>query len=424
MNRLLTVIAVFFVFLSHLGAEPVTLTHVGSVGVASVAFGPKGSPKGQLLATGGMGGTVVVWNLTNNKALFTLDEGNKDPVYALAFDPDGKALASVSENSKVKIWSLADGKLLKTLIAREGEGNFLPRALAISPDGKLLASGGMSPQFKAVIQVWRTENLQKAARLEGHEHEITALSFGPNSKFLAASDRKRKINIWDLEASAISRSIDTRHANVITTIDFNTNWTLLSCADNKIRTWDPQSGKELATLFDGTNFNKGTVETAAWSPDGKFIAFSQIDGFSGKILLYDVAANKIIDPKIILPKHVTRLAWHPDGWNLAAGCLDGTVTVFEARKKIDVDPRQLPRMVKTKAGTAIVLDFQIASLDVEECDSYSSNKDVVVAQTGNIYSSFSLVIESPKPAKATVSWQMELPMRKDKESGKLEVEFE
>lgn len=56
---------------------------------------------------------------------------------ALAISPDGRLMASAGRENHIDLWSLPDGKLLQTLVGHSGPVN----ALVISPDGALLASG-------------------------------------------------------------------------------------------------------------------------------------------------------------------------------------------------------------------------------------------------------------------------------------------
>ncbi|MCU0535415.1 MAG: hypothetical protein MUD14_16120 [Hydrococcus sp. Prado102] len=69
-------------------------------------------------------------------------------IRAIAFSPDGKILASGTVNKKVQLWDVVTGNLLRTL---EGHGDKV-RTLAFSPDGKTLVSGSADK----TIKIWRS----------------------------------------------------------------------------------------------------------------------------------------------------------------------------------------------------------------------------------------------------------------------------
>lgn len=67
-------------------------------------------------------------------------------VRALAITSDGKMLASGSGDKTIKLWTLPEGRLLTTLTGHADS----VRALTITPDGKMLASG----HGKGFLIIW------------------------------------------------------------------------------------------------------------------------------------------------------------------------------------------------------------------------------------------------------------------------------
>ena len=81
------------------------------------------------------------WNVADGKLLHTF-EGHKDALYSVAISPDGKTLATGSYDQKIKLWSIAASNELHTLSAHNG----CIFDLAFRPDGKfaLIASSDRS----------------------------------------------------------------------------------------------------------------------------------------------------------------------------------------------------------------------------------------------------------------------------------------
>src|SRR5262249_31013856 len=77
------------------------------------------------------------------------------------------------------------------------------RAVAVSPDGKLLASGSADQ----TVRVWELASGRELFVLEGHPKEITALAFLPDSKTLISADEDSTLKLWNAATGKEIRTI-------------------------------------------------------------------------------------------------------------------------------------------------------------------------------------------------------------------------
>ncbi|CAA2986253.1 WD40 repeat-containing HOS15-like [Olea europaea subsp. europaea] len=66
-----------------------------------------------ILASASFDSTVKLWDIEQGKLRCSLN-GHREPVYALAFSPNGEYLASGSLDRSLHIWSLKEGKIIRT----------------------------------------------------------------------------------------------------------------------------------------------------------------------------------------------------------------------------------------------------------------------------------------------------------------------
>ncbi|MBD2607963.1 serine/threonine protein kinase [Scytonema hofmannii FACHB-248] len=113
--------------------------------VTSIAF----SPNGQQLASGSKDKTIKLWNVDTGKVIHTLT-GHDDKVTSVAYirKSDSVILASGSNDNTIKLWDTATGGEIRTLKKDSG----YVYAIAISPDGRTIASGGSADN---IIKIWR-----------------------------------------------------------------------------------------------------------------------------------------------------------------------------------------------------------------------------------------------------------------------------
>ena len=118
---------------------------------------PLNSPTGKVVAERGDPGILVLCDAANGEELFRL-EADPHQLNCAAFSPDGSVLATGGgstqgggpapipwENGEVKVWDVSTGRLL-VRYNRHWWGPI--EAVAISPDGKLLASASLDGTVK------------------------------------------------------------------------------------------------------------------------------------------------------------------------------------------------------------------------------------------------------------------------------------
>jgi WD40 repeat protein len=253
----------------------------------------------RLLFSGDYAGRVLVWRADADKPepIRTLD-AHRGWVRALALSPDGKTLASCGNDHLVKLWSVADGKPL-------GE-------------------------------------------LAGHACHVYNVAFHPDGKHLVSADLKGVVKVWDLATAALEREMDAKilykydpsfmadHGGV-RGMAFNPDGSLLACAGiTDVTNAFAGVGKPLVVLFDWAsgkqkqlmrpkeNF-QGTAWAVIFHPDG-FLA--SVGGGNGGVLWFWKPDKGQDFFHLKLPNNARDLDLHPDSRRLAVAFFDGAVRVY------------------------------------------------------------------------------------------------
>ena len=211
-------------------------------------------------------------------------------------------------------------------------------AIALSPDGELVAGGDSSGR----IQLYRLEDGQQLLSLEVHWQNawITSLAFSPDGNLLVTSSLDCQVKIWDLATGECLQTL-VGHEKWVWTSAFSPNWlSLLSRPDIIPPRWDGTNGdKTIASAGDdGTirlwDLNKGDCKilrcdrpcwAVAFHPKGKILASGD---YNSQIRLWDVATGECLQ---ILEGHqapVWAIAFNNDGL-LASGSADKTIKLWD-----------------------------------------------------------------------------------------------
>ncbi len=255
-------------------------------------------------------------------------------VSLIAISPDGRLLASGSSDEyigpgEVKVWDVATGRLRKFLYHEYEVDD-----LAFSPDNKTLAiaSGGD-------IRLWdvRTWKLKHRLRNDGGWQFTCSVAFSPDGKTIAGGSGMAENGeaddayLWDARTGRLKCVLP--HSNGKTSIVFSLNGQTLAGvtsdeANGIVNLWNMRTG-----LLKSVHQHPW-VQCLAISPDGKTLATGSSheikeDNSIGEIRLWDMSTGRLLRT-LQHESGIISLAYSPDGSLRASTDMAGTVRFSES----------------------------------------------------------------------------------------------
>lgn len=232
------------------------------------------------------------------------DLGAPRVVTAVAISPDGRLLAEVGGRAgaagRVALWDLERGERLWQV---EPHGELVYDA-AWSPDGALLYTAGGDGRIGRL-----TVDGRELEALEGHSDQVLSLAVAPDGT-LASGSLDRTVRLW--RDGQEQRAL-TRHAGPVNALAFSPDGQQLASAsgDGTVRIWQHAIGRQRKIV----DLERGRALSVLWSEGGLYAGTSD-----GAVCELDWVRARV---RAVLASH--------EDWVEGLALVDGELVSIDAR---------------------------------------------------------------------------------------------
>ena len=320
--------------------------------VRSLAF----SPDDKVLATFDNQGTIVVVELASNRTLtnFIARPPRRGEAGHMVFSPDGSRVVIGGDYGELVILNWQTGSVLP-IQTQTSDGI---TALAFSPTDELIAAGfGYTSE---TIRLWDARSGKARGQLIDHAKVVRALAFSPDGRLLAAPCDGQTIRVWTVADQAELRCLRAYHGGVEELAFLPDGGTLVSGSNDGVRFWDVTASSRVPGYTNfaisygfpdqarvaAQGFARGALDPEVvcrygltFTPDGQSFLAPDKDGF---IDVWNIQPVQRTERLPVLGSNNWDVALSPDGSWLAAGDTAGQVNIWDWKARRSVTNVALP----------------------------------------------------------------------------------
>jgi serine/threonine protein kinase len=238
--------------------------------------------------------------------------GHTGEVVAIAYSPDGELLASGGKG-EVRLWDAKSGTLRHTLPGGKDQQFF---GLAFSPDSKWLVTA--DAKLSGDITVWDVGTGKLDGVLTGHTSGLWGLSFSPDGKTLASGGRDKVVRLWDFAARREVGQIVPPNDRWMRAVVVSPTG-MIAVGGDKVFLYQADG-----TLLRAIDENAGPL---SFSPDGRRLA--GVTWLAGLVTVWDTGTGAVIASWRAHEGTANGVAFSRDGSVLASAGGDGKVRLWD-----------------------------------------------------------------------------------------------
>jgi serine/threonine protein kinase len=212
-------------------------------------------------------------------------KGHTNTVHAVALSPDGKLLATGSADRTIRLWEVASGERRERIPHVTGI-----LCLAFAPDGKTLAAG----DYEGKVTFWDSRGEKQSTLNAGEKKSVELVAYSPDGKTLATvSYQASEVQLWDVKQRKLRATLKG-HRDYVMAVAFSPDGQTVATTghDSTIRLWSA-SGKEKDSL----RAHDGKITALAFLPDGRLVSGGQ----DKTVLIWDLKTGNIRKPVLEVP---------------------------------------------------------------------------------------------------------------------------